>query len=138
MKDFSDFISGITGMMDDFGLSAVLITQHDIGEYNVATGIKPVLVGEIAIRGIMMDLTLQSNGLGTRNKTLIQEGDKIFYVKPTQHLLPILMPDGVLAVDSTDDRVIVGGATYKVVTTKTVDPTASRTQPLLFELYLRR
>lgn len=138
MRDFSDFIGGINGMMADFGLNAVLVTQLDMGEYDVVTGVKPVVTGNIPIRGIMMDLMLHSNGAGTRPNTTIQAGDKVFYVRPTDYLLPILMPDGVLAVDSTDDRVIVGSTTYKVVRTKTVDPTSSRTTPLMFELYLRR
>lgn len=138
MKDYSDFICGISGMMDDFGLNAVLITQLDMGEYDVLTGTKPVVTGEIPVRGILMDLKLHTNGLGTKDKTLIQVGDKVFYVKPTDYLLPILMPDGVLAIDSTDDRVVIGSTVYKVVTMKTLDPSVSRSAPILFELYLRR
>lgn len=138
MRDYSDFAAGIDSMMADFGTNAFLVTQLDTGEYDAEAGVKPVVTSQIPIRGIIMDLTLQSNGLGTKVRTMIQAGDKVFYVKPTDYLLPILMPDGVLAVDSTDDRVVIGKATYKVVTMKIMDPDASGTAPILFELYLKR
>ena len=139
MQDFSDFANAINLMMDDFGLDAMLVTQLDaIGGYNPATATAAIASDSIPVRGILMELTLQSNGQGTKDKTLIKDGDKVFYARPTDYLLPILMPDGILEVDSTDDRVIVGGVTYKVVTTKVVDPSATGTMPLLFELYLRR
>lgn len=138
MQDFSDFAGLVSSMMDEFGGNATFITQIDTGEYNPATGTNTVVTSEIPIRAILMDLTLQSNGQGTKDKTLIQDGDKVLYVRPTDYLLPILMPDGVLVVDSADDRVIVGGIKYKVVTMKAIDPTASELQPLLYELYIRR
>jgi len=138
MQDFSDFIGMVNDMMDDFGSQGVLITQLSTGDYNPATGTNVVTNSEIPITCILMDLTLQSNGAGTKDKTLIQDGDKVLYVRPSTELLPILMPNGILEVDSADDKVIVGGFTYDIVTTKIIDPTASNTTPLLFELYLRR
>ena len=138
MQDFSDFIGAINEMMDDFGTSGFLITQLGAGEYNPATSTTEVITGEIPIRCILMDLTLQSNGAGTRDKTLIQDGDKILYVRPSDELLPLLMPNGILEIDSSDDRVRVGGLVYDVVRTKVVDPSATGTKPIMFELYLRR
>lgn len=138
MRSFSDFTSLVNEMMDEFGSDAILITKLDGGAYDPATAKKSVVMGQITIKCIFMDLTLQSNGEGTRERSLIKAGDKVLYVRPSDELLPILMPDGILAVDSSDDKVIVGGHTYDIVTTKVVDPTASGTSPILFELYLRR
>lgn len=138
MQDFSDLIGLVDSMMDEFGLTATLVTTLDGGDYDPTTGTITPIVENIPIRCILMDLTLQSNGAGTRDKTLIQDGDKILYVRPSDTLLPILMPNGILAIDSADDKVIVGGYTYDVVTTKTLDPTASGTAPIMFELYIRR
>lgn len=138
MQDFSDFIDAINEMMDDFGTTGMLVTQLDAGEYDPETGMNTVITGEIPIRCILMDLTLQSNGAGTRDKTLIQDGDKVLYVRPSDTLLPILMPNGILEFDSSDDKIKVGGVTYGVVTAKVLDPMATGTLPIMFELYLRR
>lgn len=137
-SDFSDFFAMVNDMMDDFGSQGILVTKLANGEYDPATSTNNVITADIAITCILMDMTLQSNGAGTRDKTLIRDGDKVLYVRPSDELLPILMPNGILEVDSADDRVVVGGFTYDIVTTKIIDPTASNTRPLLFELYLRR
>ena len=137
MQNFSDFINTVNEMMSDFGAEAIYTTQIDLGEYDPLTATSSVSVSDIPITAILMDLTLRSNGMGTKDKTLIVDGDKILYVRPTDYLLPILMPGGTLSVDTSDDRVTIGGAVYKVVTMKSLNPTGS-TQPILFELYLRR
>jgi hypothetical protein len=138
MSNFSDFIETVNALMEDFGLDATYTTIIGMGEYDPALGSAPVSVGEIPIRAIMIDATLQSNGLGVRANTNIVAGDKILYVRPTDYLLPILMPSGVLEVDTADDRVLVSGVSYKVVTMKAVDPNATGTNPILYELYIRR
>lgn len=138
MQDFSDFISTVNMMMDEFGTTGTLVTQLSTGEYDPATSTNTVVRGEIPIRCILMDLTLQSNGAGTKEKTLIQNGDKVLYVRPSDELLPILMPNGILEIDSSDDNVIVGGQSYGVVTAKVIDPSATGLKPVMFELYIRR
>jgi hypothetical protein len=138
MQDFSDFIGLVNDMMDEFGTVGTLVVNLEGDGYDPATGTTNSVTADIPIKCIIMDLTLQSNGAGTRDKTLIQDGDKVLYVRPSDELLPILMPDGILAVDSSDDKVVVGGHTYDVVTTKVLDPTASGTKPIMFELYIRR
>jgi hypothetical protein len=138
MQDFSDLIGTVDAMIVDFGLDAMLVAQVDTGEYDPATATNTVVITEIPIRAILMELTLQSNGQGTRDKTLIMDGDKVLYTRPSGAAIAALMPNGVITVDSTDDRVIAGGVKYKVVTTKVVDPTGSGANPIMFELYLRR
>ena len=88
--------------------------------------------------GILMDLTLRSNGAGTKDKTLIMDGDKVFYTRPTDELSAALMPNGVMDISKSDNRVTIAGTTYKVVTIKWVDPMATMAVPVMFELYLRR
>lgn len=138
MQDFSDFILVVDDMIKDFGSVGVLTTQLESGDYDPSTAKNTVVTADITVYGIIMDLSLQSNGLGIKDKTLIQAGDKICYLRPSDELLPILMPDGILVIDPADDRVAFGNVTYKVVTVKVLDPTSSLTKPIYFELYLRR
>ena len=138
MQNFSDFSSVVNDMMADFGSAGILTTQLDFGEYDPTTGVKSVVTADMTVYGILMDLSLQSNGLGIKDKTLIQAGDKLCYLKPSEELLPILMPDGIVVVDPADDRIAFGDVIYKIVTVKVLDPTSSRTKPIYYELYLRR
>lgn len=138
MERFSDFIGLVNSMMDDFGTTGVLTTHLADGEYDPATGTAAAITGDIPIRCIIMDLTLQSNGAATRDKTLIRDGDKVLYVRPSDVLLPLLMPNGILEIDSSDDRVVVGGISYRIVTTKIIDPSATGQNPVMFELYIRQ
>lgn len=130
MQDYSDFHHVVQDMMGDFGTPGLLLRPRE-AEYDPDTGTAEAGVDELPITCILMDLTLQSNGAGTREKTLIRDGDKVLYVQPADGLGTVLA-----AVDSATDKVVVGGVTYDVVTTKSLDPTAS--DPILFELYVRR
>lgn len=138
MQDFSDFRDAVRDFMDEYGAEATYITQMDVGSYDPATATNTVNIGEFPVRAIMAELSLQSNGAKSKYRTVIREGDKMLYVEPTADMLPILFPSGMLEVDPTDDRIILGGVTYKVVTAKVVDPTAGLTLPILWELYVRR
>lgn len=138
MSDFSDFRAAVSGLMDDFGTTATYIAQIDTGEYDPATGQVSVTVGEYSVRAIMTDMTLRSNGQTVKSGTLIQEGDKLVFVEPTTELLPVLYPSGAIEADPTDDKIKVGSITYKVVSVKVVDPAATGTAPIVWELYVRR
>ena len=138
MQDFTDFSATVSALLTEFGSAGFLITQLDAGEYDPATGSKSVITADIPVYGIVMDLSLQSNGWGTKTNTLIQNGDKLCYLRPSAELLPILMPDGILVVDPADDRIVFGGVAYKIFTVKVLDPASTGTKPLYYELYLRR
>jgi len=138
MQDFKDFIGVVASMIHDFGTTGTLITQPNDGEYDPVTSSVSAVSGEVVVQCILMDLTLQSNGSGTLPKTLIQAGDKVAYVSPTALLIPALMPNGVLRITASSDRFSAGGHMYGIITTKVVDLSADGTQPILFELYLRR
>jgi hypothetical protein len=138
MQGFSDFIELVNSMMAEFGTTGVLVTHLADGEYDPATGTSAAITGDIPIKCILMDLTLQSNGASTRDGTLIRDGDKVLYVRPSDVLIPILMPNGILEIDSADDRVVVGGVSYRIVTSKVIDPSATGQNPIMFELYVRQ
>lgn len=138
MQDFSDFAATVSALLTEFGSPVILTTQLDAGEYDPATGMKSVITGDIPVYGIILDLTLQSNGLGAKPGTMIQSGDKLCYLRPSAELLPILMPDGILVVDPADDRVVFDRVVYKISTVKVLDPSSTGTKPLYYELYLRR
>ena len=138
MQDFNDFIGVVASMIHDFGSTGILVTQPDDGTYDPTTSTITSTSGEVMVQCILMDLTLKSNGAGTVPKTLIQTGDKVAYVSPTAVLIPILMPNGVLKVTSSSDKLKHGGFVYDIVTTKVVDLSADGSSPIMFELHLRR
>jgi hypothetical protein len=84
-------------------------------------------VSEIDVEAILMDLTLQSNGLSTKYQTLVEAGDKEAFVRPNK-VTPFTIAPA--------DRLLIGGVEYKVVTMKEVNPTT--TDAILYSLYLRR
>lgn len=103
------------------------------GEYDPTTGEVPSTVVEIPVQAILMDLTLQSNGLSTKYETLIEAGDKELYVRPPHKTDPL---NPQLDIVPADDRVEVDGVIYKIVTFKEVNPTGA--DALLYSLYIRR
>lgn len=86
----------------------------------------------IPVRAIILDLTLQSNGLGEKLGTDILAGDKQLFVQPPRGSSgPI-----PLQLDPGKDTVKVGTTVYKIVTVKEINTTG--TYPILYELYIRR
>lgn len=138
MANLSDFFSVVKELIKELGGTATYITPSGENTYDPATGSVTTTMSEIQMEGILMDLTLQSNGLGTRLGSMVEQGDKVFYARPSDSVTPALMPQGSLLVNTANDKVVVGGITYQVITIKTVDPNATGTNPVLFELYLRR
>ena len=138
MQDFSDFVDLVGDMIRDFGTTGILTTQPDNGEYDPATGMANTVSTDIMIQCILMDKTLTYNGAGVMNNRVIQEGDKLLYVSPTALLIPALMPNGVLKLTASTDKVTVGGNEFGIVKVKVVDMSGDGTRPILFELYLRR
>ena len=138
MQDFTDFVDLVAAMIKDFGTTGVLTTQPDNGVYDPVKGLANPVSSDIMLQCIIMDKTLTYNGAGVMEKRLIQEADKILYVSPTALLIPVLMPDGVLRVTASSDRVTVGGYEFGIVRVKVIDLSGDGTSPILFELYLRR
>lgn len=132
MSNFDDFDSAILEFFDDFGFTAIYI-QRGVSTYNTSTGENVVTSVEIPVQAILLDLTLQSNGLSAKFGTLVMAGDKELYIRPPNKTDPYRIP---LVVNTTSDVVIVNAIDYKIVNTKEINPTA--TEPLLYDLHIRR
>jgi hypothetical protein len=132
MTAFADFDGAIGEFFDDFGFEATLLKINSVTHNTTTRGSTPVVV-EIPVEAILMDLTLQSNGLSVKFGTLVQAGDKELYVRPPNKVDPVLLP---LTITPQKDRVRVNGVEYSVVTMKEVNTTGS--EALLYDLYIRR
>ena len=129
--------------MDDFDLTllefikeypaSVTLLRVVEGEYDPATATVPTTTQEIAVQGILMDLTLQSNGLSVKYNTLIEAGDKEIYLRPPHKTHGWPAP---YEISPASDKIRVGSVVYKIVTLKELNPTGS--DPVLVSLYLRR
>jgi hypothetical protein len=71
-------------------------------------------------------------GDGTKDSTLIRQGDKLLFIRPPEKVDPYRLP---LVINPSEDRVVVGSTTYKIVTSKQTNPSA--TNCILYELYVR-
>jgi len=127
-----DFDNTVLEFIRDYGFTATYVSTVD-GEYDPATGSSPRTVTPTPVEAILMDLTLNSNGLSTRFGTLVVSGDKQLLVRPPNKTNPTTP---VLAINTATDRVKVKGVEYKIVTFKEVNPTGS--DPILYDLYIRR
>lgn len=121
---WDDFHSTVADFMRDYSTPATLLKGSE--EYDPTTGTQNSTTQEIPVEVILMDLTLQSNGLSTKYQTLVEAGDKEAFVRPNK--------DAPFKIEPAD-RLLVNGVEYKVVTVKEVNPTTS--DPIIFDLYLR-
>lgn len=117
-------------LITEFGSTATLRTVLT-GDYNPDTG--AVSRAEVSqyVRAVLVDLTLQSNGLSLRYGTEVLTGDKEAYVLPPEKTggNPVTFSPGV-------DTLTVGGVQYTVVTVKEGNTTGS--SPFVYFMYLRR
>lgn len=132
MFNSQDFDETVLFFMDEMGGAATLIIQGE-GEYNYETSQYETTETEVPVRAIMLDLTLQSNGLQTTSGTLIEMGDKRIFVQPANKNDPLaVMPK----VHPNKDRIRMGGIVYKIITLKDTNP--DTTNSVLLELYVRQ
>lgn len=103
--------------------------------YNPALGRAAATVTTLPCRGILFDLTLQSNGNQTMKDSLIQAGDKQLYIEPIFKQDPNFQSPPSRLIPGQDE-VVIGSDTYRIVTFKEVNPSASNS--CLWELYIRR
>jgi hypothetical protein len=127
-----DFDHTVLEFIREYGFTAQYIKQAD-GEYDPATGTVSSVITQVPVEAILMDLTLNSNGLSTRFNTLVVAGDKQLIVRPPNKTDPAAP---ALSINTATDRVLVNGIEYKLVTFKEVNPTGA--DPVLFDLYIRR
>ena len=118
--------------INEYPASATLFREAT-GDYNPATGTTETVTDEIPVQAILMDLTLQSNGLSVKYNTMIEAGDKELYMRPPHKTQGSPTP---FEINPVSDRILIGGIMYKIVTYKELNPTAA--DPVLVTLYLRR
>lgn len=128
----NDFDATVLEFIKEEGASATLI-QRTEGAYNPSTGTVGTTDTLIPCEGILMDLTLKSNGLSTKYGTLVEAGDKEFLLRPPHKTNGFPSP---VVISPASDRLKVGSITYQIVTLKELNPTAA--DPVLVFLYLRR
>lgn len=131
MSAASDFDRMILDFMADDPMTATYLQY--IEEYDYATS-ENVLV-EIAtpVSGILLDFGRTNNGLSSKFGEMVLAGDKDFYMLPTQKRDALATP---IVPNTTSDKIIVAGITYKIHVMKEASPTG--TNPLLYNFMLRR
>lgn len=129
MSAESDFGRMIQLFMEDDPLVATY-HQYSQGSYNPATSEYETAQVDTLVQAILLDLTGNSNGSSSKFGTSISEGDMELYFKPFSDS-PLVQP-----VDTTSDKVTVGGVIYKVAVMKSVNPMGN--SPMLYNLMLKR
>lgn len=133
MNNLADFDGVVADFMSDFGGVATLQIYSE-GTYNTSTGKNTITKTDYLVNIILLDYTLQSNGLQSSPNSLIQTGDKQCYVQPRNKVSSsFVMP----TVQPNRDRILIGNTVWKIVTLKEVDPSATGNNVLL-ELNLRK
>lgn len=119
--------------MKEFGFTTIY--QHYISESidDTTNKITPAYE-DIEIEAIKMELVRPPEGSGgSKSGTLIQDGDQMLYVRPTEKSDVFAE---ALSVNPTSDRIKINGVMWKIVSSKQYDPSAS--DCILYELYIRR
>jgi len=132
MSAADDFDRMILDFMRDDPLTATYI-QYGTPVYDTTTGESTTPETLTSVQCIILDFDRMSNGLSSKFGTEILQGDKDFYMYPTNKADPLATP---IVPNPTSDRITVGGITYKIVNMKEANPQASA--PLLYNLMLRR
>lgn len=120
----------VENMMNRYGGTATIITRKE-GTYNPQTSeyTQPTEI-RYTVKAIVMDLTLQSNGMQVAPNSLIQAGDKQVFIQPISN--GITLPSLIAG----KDIVRIGSDDWNIVTIKQVNP--SGTNNALLELYVRK
>lgn len=118
-----------------YGFDLEIERTTEASEYDVETSRLIEVKEVIPARGMLFDLTLQSNGTSTFRSTLIEAGDKQLFIQPPSKR-------GQYQDVTTDaivpgrDTITINGDSYDVVTFKEINPTT--TNSTLWELYIRK
>ena len=129
------FMRVVKKEMDRYGCDVTIIRDiSSESDYDPVTGTTPQNIEEYPCRGILFDLTLQSNGDGYKHNTLISQGDKQLFIQPPED-------DGwyqdneATTIIPNKDSIRIGDKLYKVITFKQINP--STQDSVLFECYVR-
>lgn len=121
----------IMQFMREFPLTVTYIKESS--SYSDSTGENTVTEVLISCQGILLEVEAKpSFGDGTKNNTLIRDGDKLLFIRPPQKTDSTNL---VLDVNPSSDKILIGTTRYNIVTFKTTNPTASNS--FLYEFYIR-
>jgi hypothetical protein len=131
MNQFDSFHRLVANLMARWGFDATY--QRITSVPNDATGGVDETVLSTPIRCIRQEQYRPLTGIGTNPNTMIEEGDLILYVQPTERADEFAE---VLVIDPKDDNIVIDGETWNIVTVKKHATTPTDT--LLYELYIRK
>ena len=131
MSAASDFDTMLMSFFLDDPMTATYLQY--IEEYDYSTSENILIEVRTPVSGILLDFDRTSNGLSSKFGEMVLAGDKDFYMLPTQKRDPLATP---IVPNTTSDKIIVAGITYKIHVMKSADPTGAA--PLLYNFMLRR
>ena len=132
MGAFSDFDQMVAEFFSEWGFTAIYQrTTYSIPDDSDGTVAN--IITQVPIRAIRSELFRPLNGSGTKANSLIQEGDLILYVQPTEKA-DVLAEK--LEVDASADKVVMSGVEWDIVTCKAHAPDPA--DVILYELYIRK
>lgn len=126
--DYADMAATAQELLTEFG-APVTVRQVVTGEYDPDLGEAPATTVDQDGIGVLFDYTAQAAGLTNMAGSVIETGDKQMY------LAPELAAGGPMPEPRPADLVLALGATWRVVTVKTLAPAGL---VLLYELQLRQ
>lgn len=133
MSRYDDFDRMVSEFMSDFGFLATYEAKTSESVNDTTNKIIPVFE-DIEIEAIKMELVRPPEGSqGSKSGTLIQDGDQMLYVRPTEK--SDIFADA-MTVNPTSDRIKINGILWKIISCKSYDPSAS--DCILYELYIRK
>lgn len=130
MSSIDDLSRVVMEFMADDPLTVTY--QKNTTSYSDATGASTITTVSIPCQAIFLEHQLRTSGDSTKDSTLIRQGDKLLFMRPPEKTDAFRLP---LVIDPAADRIIVAGATYKIVTFKQTNPSAANC--ILYEIYLR-
>jgi len=126
--DYADMAATAQELLVEFG-GRVTVRQVVTGEYDPELGEAPTTTVDNDGIGALFDYTAQAAGLANMAGSVIETGDKQLYLAPDR------AAGGSMPEPKPADLVLAQGATWHVVTVKTLAPAGLA---MLFELQLRR
>lgn len=132
MSNFSDFDRVVAEMMQDFGFLATYVRTVSSTPNDVTGGVTNI-TEEIEVQAIKMELIRPTEGTGTKAGSLIQDGDQILYIRPTEKT--DVFADA-LVINPAADHLLINDTAWNIVTVKEYNPSAS--DVILYELYIRK
>lgn len=130
MTTIDDFDRVVLAFMQDDPLTVTY--QSNSESYSDVTAINTVSTVNIPCKAIFLDHQLRTSGDSAKDGTLIRQGDKLLFMRPPEKSDTYRLP---LVINQTLDRILVGTVSYKIVTFKQTNPSAS--DCILYEIYLR-